>query len=93
MNTQAFHDELKANGFDAAVAIDRPVGYAMGEHQHPFDACALVTAGDITLVVNGVSTCYRTGEVFRLPAGMPHHEATGPLGVSYLSGRRPVDAK
>lgn len=90
MNTQEFHDELKAKHFDAAVAIERAVGYAMDEHQHPFDACALITAGDLTLVVEGVSTCYRAGEVFRLPAGTPHLEAAGPQGVSYLSGRRPV---
>ena len=92
MNTQEFHDELKAHGFDAALAIDRPVGYAMGEHQHPFDACALITAGDITLVVDGVSTRYGAGDIFRLPAGTPHLEAAGPQGVSYLSGRRPVAA-
>ena len=90
MNTQEFHDELKANQYDPAIAIDRPVGYAMGEHQHPFDACALITAGDITLVVDGVSTRYAAGDVFRLPAGTPHLEAAGPQGVSYLSGRRPV---
>ena len=90
MNTQEFHDELKANRFDEAVAIDRPVGYAMGEHQHPFDACALITAGDITLVVDGVSSHYRVGDVFRLAAGTPHLEAAGPHGVRYLSGRRPV---
>ena len=92
MTNQEFHDELKASGFDAAVAIDRPVGYAMDEHQHPFDACAMITAGDITLVVDSVSTRYGTGDVFRLPAGTPHHEAAGPQGVSYLSGRRPVAA-
>ena len=92
MNIQAFHDELKANGFDAALVIDRPIGYAMGEHQHPFDACALITAGDITLLVDGVSTRYGVGQVFRLPAGTPHHEAAGPQGVSFLSGRRPVAA-
>ena len=90
MNIEAFHDELKANGFDAALVVDRPIGYAMGEHQHPFDACALITAGDITLEVDGVSTRYGAGEVFRLPAGTPHHEAAGPQGVSFLSGRRPV---
>ena len=90
MNTQEFHDELTANRFDAAVAIDRPIGYAMGEHQHPFDACALITAGDFTLVVDGVSTRYGVGEVFRLGAGIPHLEAAGPQGASYLSGRRPV---
>ena len=64
MNTQEFHDELKAKQYDPAIAIDRPVGYAMGEHQHPFDACALITAGDITLVVDGVSTRYAAGDVF-----------------------------
>ena len=90
MNIQEFHDELKANRFDAAVLVDRPVGYAMGEHQHPFDACAFVTAGDITLVVDGVSSRYGVGDLFRLPAGTPHLEAAGPQGVSYLSGRRPV---
>lgn len=88
MNTQEFHAELKANGFDEAVPVDRAIGYAMGEHHHPFDACALITAGDITLVVDGVSSHYRVGEVFRLPAGTPHLEAAGPQGVSYLSGRR-----
>ena len=92
MNIQDFQVQLKADRFEEAVAIDRPAGYAMGEHQHPFDACALITAGDITLVVDGVSSHYREGDVFRLPAGTPHLEAAGPLGVSYLSGRRPVVA-
>ena len=90
MNIHEFEAQLKADHFDEAVPVDRPVGYALGEHQHPFDACALITAGDITLVVDGVSSCYRTGDIFRLPAGTPHLEAAGPLGVSYLSGRRPV---
>ena len=90
MTLQEFHDQLKADGFDEAVPVDRPIGYAMGEHDHPFDACALITAGDITLVVNGLATHYRAGDVFRLPAGTAHLEAAGPQGVSYLSGRRAV---
>jgi len=91
MDIQTFNAQLKAEHFDEAVAVDRAVGYAMGEHQHPFDACALITAGDITLVVDGVSSHFRVGEVFRLPAGTPHLEAAGPEGVSFLSGRRPVN--
>ena len=90
MNIQEFEAQLKADHFDEAVPVDRPVGYALGEHQHPFDACALITAGDITLVVDGVSSRYRAGDIFRLPAGTPHLEAAGPQGVSYLSGRRLV---
>ena len=90
MNIQEFNDELAANRFDAAIPIERPVGYALDVHQHPFDACAFITAGDITLVVDGVSTRYAAGDVFRLPAGTPHLESAGPNGVAYLSGRRAV---
>ena len=90
MNIHEFEAQLKADHFDEAVPVDRAVGYAMGEHQHPFDACALITAGDITLVVDGVSSRYRAGDIVRLPAGTLHLEAAGPQGVSYLSGRRPV---
>ena len=90
MNIHEFEAQLKADQFDEAVPVDRAVGYAMGEHQHPFDACALITAGDITLVVDGVSTRYGVGDVFRLAAGTPHLEAAGPEGASYFSGRRPV---
>ena len=92
MTIEQFNAKLLAEHYGAAVAVDRAVGYAIGEHQHPFDVCALITAGDITLVVDGASRHYRAGDVFRLPAGTRHLEAAGPQGVSYLSGRRPVAA-
>ena len=88
MNPQKFEAELQAGGYSAAVQVERQLGYSVGEHQHDFDACVLITAGDITLVVDGVSTRYAVGEIFRLPAGTPHHESAGPLGVRYLAGRR-----
>ena len=90
MNIQEFEAQLKADNFDEITLVEKPIGYVMGEHQHPFDACALITAGDFTLVVDGVSTRYGVGEVFRLGAEVPHLEAAGPQGASYLSGRRPV---
>lgn len=88
MNTQEFEASLKADNFGEILALERPVGYAMGEHQHPFDACALITSGDFTLTVNGVSTTYFSGDIFRVPAGTPHSESAGPAGASYLAGRR-----
>lgn len=92
MSPQEFEISLKAEHFDEVVAIDRAVGYALGEHRHPFDACALITAGDFTLVVDGVSTNYAVGDIFRLSAGIAHHENAGPAGASYLAGRRQVAA-
>jgi quercetin dioxygenase-like cupin family protein len=91
MNPQAFEAELKAEHYGEIATVDKPVGYAMGEHRHDFDACALITAGEITLLVGGVSRTYAVGDIFRLPAGIPHHESA-PAGVSYLVGRRKVNA-
>ena len=93
MNSLEFEAQLKAETFDASVTISKPVGYSMDEHAHPFEAWALVIAGDITLLVDGASTTYATGDVFRLPAGTPHHESAALHGVTYLVGRKhPVAA-
>lgn len=88
MNTQDFEAQLKADNFDEITLLEKPVGYAMGEHKHPFEARALITKGDITLTVNGVSTTYGVGDIFRLPAQTPHHESAAPHGVTYLVGRK-----
>ena len=92
MNQHEFEAVLRAEGYATIAPIERAVGYALGEHDHPFDACALITRGDITLIVGGVATTYAAGEIFRLPARTPHLESAGPSGVSYISGRREVAA-
>ena len=92
MSPDEFQATLQADHYGEIVTIDRPVGYQLGEHQHPFDACALITAGEITLVVAGTSRTYAVGDIFRLSAGISHLERAGPDGVSYLVGRRQVIA-
>lgn len=92
MGTDEFEAGLRAEHYGEITTVDRAVGYLLGEHQHPFDACALITAGEITLVVDGVPTAYSVGEIFRLPAGTLHREYAGPNGVSYRVGRRAVAA-
>ena len=88
MNTQDFEAQLKAEKFDEIALVEKPVGYAMDEHQHPFEACALITQGAITLTVSGVSTTYGVGDIFRLPAQTPHLENAAPHGVTYIAGRK-----
>ena len=88
MTSHEFEAFVLADGYNSVLTIKRPIGYSLGDHQHAFDACALITAGEITLVVNGVSRTYARGEIFRLPAGTPHLESSGPDGVSFLSARR-----
>ena len=88
MNSQDFEAQLIAENFGEIVTVEKPVGYAMGEHLHPFEACALITQGDITLIVSGVSTTYGIGDIFRLPAQTPHHEDASGHGVTYIAGRK-----
>ena len=88
MDTPEFEASLKADGFGEIATVERLAGYQLGEHDHPFDARALITDGEITLVVDGVSTTYGVGDIFRLAAGTPHHESAGAQGVSYRVGRR-----
>ena len=88
MNTQDFEARLKSEQFDEIVTVEKPPGYAMGDHQHPFEACALITKGGITLLVGGVSTHYGVGDVFNLPAQTPHAENATLEGVTYLAGRK-----
>jgi quercetin dioxygenase-like cupin family protein len=92
MNQQDFETALRAEAFDPAVMVEKPVGYSMGEHQHPFDAFALITAGSICITVDGKEQTYHSGEVFRLAANTPHLESALPQGVRYLVGRRTIKA-
>jgi quercetin dioxygenase-like cupin family protein len=91
MNTQDFEASLKADNYDEINTVSKDIGYQMGAHQHTFDACALITAGQIEIEVDGVSTCFKVGDVFRLSAGTVHTENASQFGVSYLVGRRNQD--
>jgi quercetin dioxygenase-like cupin family protein len=88
MDIQEFEASLKAGNYDEITPVTKEPGYQLGDHVHPFDACALVTAGQIDIAVNGVMKTYKTGDIFRLPAGTLHTENASQFGVSYLAGRR-----
>jgi quercetin dioxygenase-like cupin family protein len=90
MNTQAFEESLKAEHYGEIVTVTKDVGYKMDEHQHPFDACALITAGQIDITVGGIKQAYKAGDVFRLAAGTVHLEDASHYGVTYLVGRRAI---
>lgn len=90
MNKEEFEAALAAQAYAPAVLVQQPAGYAMGEHQHPFDAFALITQGEITIEINGVTKSYAAGSSFQLAANTPHKESAVAHGVSYLAGRRAV---
>lgn len=88
MTLAEFEHAAIAQGFAAPVRVERDATYALGVHQHPFHARALIIEGEITLGVAGVSRTYRPGDIFDLPENTPHEEHAGPQGVVYVSARK-----
>lgn len=84
----AFEAQLIEKGYQEIVQVSRGADYALGEHAHPFDACALILEGSLTLTVDGAERKYGSGEVFELARGTLHLECAGLMGVTYIAGRK-----
>lgn len=59
-----------AGGTVTAFAFD--AGEALSEHTTPFDALVQVTDGEATISIGGVEHTVRSGELIKMPAGIPH---------------------
>lgn len=89
MDTTAFTQTLTQEGFDQFVRVEREANGLWDRHTHPFEAKALILAGEIRIRTDdGAERTYRAGEVFHLQHEEPHAEWYGPEGVTYLVGRR-----
>ncbi|QJE02221.1 cupin domain-containing protein [Massilia forsythiae] len=88
MEHQAFIELLQREGFAAPVTVEREPDGRLDAHAHPFEAKALILAGEIRIVTGGRERRYGPGDVFHLQRDEPHAESYGPQGVRYLSGRR-----
>lgn len=88
MERQAFIDALKADGYAEPVLVRREPNGQLADHAHPFEAKALILAGEMRIHAGGEIKIYRAGDVFHLRRDEPHRESYGPEGVEYLSGRR-----
>jgi quercetin dioxygenase-like cupin family protein len=88
MQSDVFEQALRAEGFAEIVTVTRPAHGALDVHTHPFEAKALILAGEVRLQCGDAARTYAAGEVFHLQAGEPHAEFYGPQGVTYLVGRK-----
>ena len=87
MDRDAFVSALRADGFTEFVLVTRDAG-ELDTHTHPFEAKALILAGEIHIRAGGAERVYRRGDTFHLAADAPHTERYGPQGVQYLVARR-----
>ena len=87
MDRTAFEAELQRDGYQVVVNT-MPPGKLNPEHAHAFDARLLVVAGEMTIVAEGRSNTYKSGETFSMTHGCRHSEQAGPDGATYVAGRR-----
>jgi uncharacterized cupin superfamily protein len=88
MEYLSFVNSLVADGFAEPVKVSRESHGFLDSHTHPFEAKALILEGEIKITVDSVERTYRPGDVFQLAENTPHIEHYGPLGVTYLVGRK-----
>ncbi len=88
MTEHEFRQWLARDGVDTVVAVEREPDGMLDTHSHPFEARALVMAGEITIEAEGRTRRYGPGDIFQLGANIPHVEHYGPQGVRYLAGRK-----
>ena len=88
MDRAPFEQTLQAQGYEVST-VRRAAHGRLDVHTHPFEARALILAGEVRIRCEGEEEkLYRPGEIFHLAHGQPHSESYGPEGVSYLVGRR-----
>jgi len=85
---EAFAQEAKSAGFDEVIARTWEPDTVLPEHTHPFEAKALVVAGEMWLTCGGVTQHITAGGRFHLQADVPHSEHYGPQGASFWVARR-----
>ncbi len=84
----AFRTQALAAGFTEVLERAWAPDTVVGPHTHPFEASALLVAGDMWLTVEGGTRHLLPGDRFELVAGVLHAERYGPQGATYWVARR-----
>jgi maleylacetoacetate isomerase len=85
----AFEARALADGADAVLERHWAPNQFVQDHAHPFEADALVAAGEMWLIdAKGAERHLKPGDTFHLPPGTPHSERYGPKGATYWVARR-----
>lgn len=85
-----FETAARTLGYTEVLARDWQPRQVVGEHSHPFDARALVVAGEMWLTVGSETQHLLVGDRFELKNGTPHSERYGDEGATYWVARRPA---
>ena len=84
----AFRAHPRMHGADEVLERHWAPHQEVDTHAHPFDADAVVTAGEMWLIREDGTQHLKVGDTFHLAAGTPHSERYGPEGATYWVARR-----
>jgi AraC-like ligand binding domain len=85
---ETFSRQARAEGFDEVVERHWDPLKELATHTHPFAAKALVTQGQMWLMVNGQTQALQSGDWFELDRDVPHEERYGAEGTTLWVARR-----
>lgn len=85
---ESFRERKLAEGHDEVLERVWAPGTVVADHTHPFDADALVVAGEVWLTEAGATRRLVAGDTFVLARGTPHAERYGAEGATYWVARR-----
>jgi len=87
-NLDEYAASMRSQGYDEVMVRDWSPREVIDTHRHPFNARALVVAGEMWLTQGGVTRHLVAGDRFELEANEPHAERYGEQGATYWVGRR-----
>jgi len=85
---EAFKRDARSQGFDEIVERKWAPSTVLDTHTHPFAVKALVTEGEMWLIVGSDERHLLPGDEFALDREAPHAERYGPQGATYWAARR-----
>ena len=88
LTLDAFRRDAQVEGFDEIVERKWPPSTVVETHAHPFAVKALVTEGEMWLVVGDNERHLLPGDTFALEHEERHAERYGPQGATYWAARR-----
>ena len=84
-----FRDRMLASGYDEVIERLWAPSTEVERHTHPFEANALVVAGEMWLsVADAPARHLLPGDRFHLQPGVPHEERYGAQGATYWVARK-----
>ena len=83
-----FRQQALDQGFTEVLERHWAPSVTVAEHTHPFEASALMVAGEMWLTLKGETRHLLVGDRFEVPAETPHAERYGADGAVFWVARR-----